>query len=238
MVARDRRVAIVTGGSQGIGAGIVDGYRRSDWAVVATSRTIAPATDPAFLTVAGDIAEPETAERIVSGAMERFGRIDTLVNNAGIYISKPFIEYTADDYAAIVGINLTGFFRLTQLAITHMLEGKGGHVVNITTTLVDVADSRAPSVLTALTKGGLAAATRSLAIEYASRGVRVNAVSPGIIQTPAQSPESFADLGPRLPPIGHVGRVSDIVDAVLFLESSTFVTGEILHVDGGQIAGH
>ena len=238
MAAQDRKVAIVTGGSQGIGAGIVDGYRRREWAVVAASRTIAPSADPTILTVAGDVSDPATAERIVGNALERFGRIDTLVNNAGMYVSKPFIDYTADDYAAMVGVNLTGFFHLTQLAITHMLDRGTGHVVNITTTLVDVADASAPSLLTALTKGGLAAATRSLAVEYGSRGVRVNAVSPGIIQTPVQPPESYASLGPRLPPVGHVGQVSDIVDAVLFLESAPFVTGEILHVDGGQIAGH
>ena len=119
-----------------------------------------------------------------------------------------------------------------------MLERRAGHVVNITTTLVDVTDGSTPTVLTALTKGGLAAATRSLAVEYAPRGVRVNAVSPGIIETLAQPAESYADLGSRLPPIGHVGQVDDVVEAVLFLESSAFVTGEILHVDGGQIAGH
>ena len=170
--------------------------------------------------------------------MNRFGRIDTLVNNAGLFISKPFTDYTAEDYAAVVGVNLTGFFRLTQLAIAEMLKRESGHVVNITTTLADYANSSAPSVLTSLTKGGLAAATRSLAIEYASRGIRVNAVSPGIIQTPVHPADSYASLGTQMPPIGHVGQVSDIVDGVLYLESSPFVTGEILHIDGGQIAGH
>jgi NAD(P)-dependent dehydrogenase (short-subunit alcohol dehydrogenase family) len=238
MDERARKVAIVTGGSQGIGAGIVDGYREHGWDVVAVARRMPPGTDPAILAVAGDLSDPATADRVVGASLERFGRIDTLVNNAGIYISKPFVDYTADDYRTMVGVNLTGFFGLTQLAIGHMLQAGGGHVVNITTTLVDVADSSAPSVLTALTKGGLAAATRSLAIEYASRGIRVNAVSPGVIQTPVHPAESYADLGTQLPPIGHVGQVSDIVDAVLFLESSTFVTGEILHVDGGRIAGH
>ena len=235
----DRKVVIVTGGSQGIGAGIVEGYRQSGWAVVATARKIAPGSDPALLAVPGDLSDPSTADRIVSEAVGTFGRIDTLVNNAGVYLSKPFVDYTADDYATVAGVNLKGFFRLTQLVITHMLERGGtGHVVNITTTLVDVADSSTPSALTALTKGGLAAATRSLAVEYASRGIRVNAVSPGVIQTPVHPPESYAHLGTQLPPVGHVGQVSDIVGAVLFLESSPFVTGEILHVDGGQIAGH
>ena len=232
-----RKVAIVTGGSQGIGAGIVEGYRQAGWAVVSTARTITASDDPALLTVGGDLSDPATADRVVDAALEAFGRIDTLINNAGLYLSKPFVDYSADDYETVVGVNLTGFFRLTQLAISHMLERGAGHVVNITTTLVDVADSSAPSVLTALTKGGLAAATRSLAIEYASRGIRVNAVSPGVIQTPVHPPV-LTSLGTQLPPVGRVGQVSDIVTAVLFLESSPFVTGEILHVDGGQIAGH
>src|SRR6202044_3404951 len=230
MAPQDRKVVIVTGASQGIGAGIVEGYREKHWAVVATARTVTAADDPLVVGVAGDISDPGTADRIVGKALESFGRIDTLVNNAGVYISRPFIDYTAEDYATVVGVNLTGFFRLTQLAITHMLEGGAGHVVNITTTLVDVADSSAPSALTALTKGGVAAATRSLAIEYASRGIRVNAVSPGIIQTPVHPPESYAGLGERLVPLGHVGQVDDIVNAILFLESSPFVTGEIVHV--------
>jgi NAD(P)-dependent dehydrogenase (short-subunit alcohol dehydrogenase family) len=238
MSEQDHKVAIITGGSQGIGAGLVAGYRRQGWAVVATSRTIKPAGDPAVLTVDGDVSEPATTDRIIAGALESFGRIDTLINNAGVFISKPFTDYTADDYAAMVGVNLTGFFRLTQRAIAEMLKRGSGHVVNITTTLADYADSSSPSVLTSLTKGGLASATKSLAVEYASRGIRVNAVSPGIIQTPMHPPESYAGLGTRLPPVGHVGQVSDIVDGILFLESSPFITGEILHIDGGQIAGH
>src|SRR5271155_5062505 len=238
MSKEDRKVAIITGGSQGIGAGLVVEYRRRGWAVVATSRTIKPDGDPAVLTVDGDISEAATTDRIISGALGRFGRIDTLINNAGIYISKPFTDYTAADYAAVVGVNLTGFFGLTQRAIAEMLTGGGGHVVNITATLAEVADSKVPEVLAALTKGGLAAATRSLAVEYAARGIRVNAVSPGVIQTPMHPAESYAALGDRLPPLGRVGQVSDVVDAILFLESSPYITGEILHVDGGQSAGH
>ena len=238
MSEHEQKVAIITGASQGIGAGLVAGYRRQGWAVVATSRTIRPAGDPAVLTVDGDVSEAGTTDRIISGALERFGRIDTLVNNAGVFIAKPFTDYTAEDYALMVSVNLTGFFWLTQRAIAEMLQRGGGHVVNITTTLADYASSSAPSVLTSLTKGGLASATRSLAIEYASRGIRVNAVSPGIIRTPMHPAESYAALGPRLPPVGHVGQVSDIVDGILFLESSPFITGEILHIDGGQIAGH
>jgi NAD(P)-dependent dehydrogenase (short-subunit alcohol dehydrogenase family) len=238
MSKEDRKVAIITGGSQGIGAGLVAEYRRRGWGVVATSRAIKPDGDPAVLTVDGDISEPATADRIISGALARFGRIDTLINNAGVYISKPFTDYTADDYAAVVGVNLTGFFTLTQRAIGEMLKQGSGHIVNISTTLADYANSTTPSVLTSLTKGGLASATKSLAIEYASRGIRVNAVSPGIIQTPVHPAESYADLGSQLPPVGHVGQVSDIVDGIIFLESSPFITGEILHIDGGQIAGH
>jgi NAD(P)-dependent dehydrogenase (short-subunit alcohol dehydrogenase family) len=232
------KVAIITGGSQGIGAGLVAGYRARGWAVVANARTITSSEDPAVLTVEGDVAQPATAERIIGAALERFGRIDTLVNNAGVYISKPFTDYTAADYALITGVNLAGFFWLTQRAVAEMLKRHGGHVVNISATIAEVANSGTPAVLTALTKGGLAAATRSLAIEYASRGIRVNAVSPGIIQTPAHPPESYADLGGQLPPMGRVGQVSDVVDAILFLESSPYITGEVLHIDGGQSAGH
>jgi NAD(P)-dependent dehydrogenase (short-subunit alcohol dehydrogenase family) len=232
------KVAIITGGSRGIGAGLVAGYRRQGWAVVATARAIKPSQDPQVLTVDGDITAPATTERIIAGALGRFGRIDTLVNNAGVYISKPFTDYTAEDYATITGVNLTGFFWLTQRAIAEMLKRGGGHIVNMTATLAEVASSGTPEVLAALTKGGLAAATRSLAVEYASRGIRVNAVSPGIIQTPVHPAESYDDLGGRLPPLGRAGQVSDVVDGILFLESSPYITGEILHIDGGQIAGH
>ena len=229
------KVAIITGASRDIGAGLVTGYRRRDWAVVASGRTIRRSLDPEVLTVPGDIAEPATASRIVDAALERFGRVDTLVNNAGVFISKPFTGYTAADYAAVVGVNLTGFFWLTQRVIGEMAARYGGHVVNVSATLAEVADSGTPAALTALTKGGLAAATRSLAIEYASRGIRVNAVSPGVIQSLADPVDGF---GGRLPPLGRVGQVSDVVDGVLFLESSPYITGEILHIDGGQIAGH
>ncbi len=237
MKDKQQRVAVITGGSQGIGAGLVAGYRRQGWAVVANSRTIKPSDDRDVLTVDGDISEAATVDRVISGALERFGRIDTLANIAGVFISKPFTDYTAEDYAFVVGVNLTGFFGLTQRVVAEMLKQNGGHIVNVTTTLVDSASSDVPSVLTSLTKGGVAAATRSLAIEYASRGIRVNAVSPGIIQTPSNPPESY-DALTRLEPIGRVGQISDIVDGILFLEASPFITGEILHIDGGQSAGH
>ena len=232
------KVAVITGASQGIGAGLVAGYRERGWAVVASARTIEPSGDPDVLSVAGDITDPATAGRIAGAALDRFGRIDTLVNNAGVFISKPFTDYTAADYATLVGVNLTGFFWLTQRVIAGMLTRHGGHVVNVSATLAEVANSGTPAVLPALTKGGLAAATRSMAVEYASRGIRVNAISPGIIQTPVHPPESYEHLGNRLPPLGRAGQVSDVVDAVLFLESSPYITGEILHIDGGQTAGH
>jgi NAD(P)-dependent dehydrogenase (short-subunit alcohol dehydrogenase family) len=232
------KVAIITGASQGIGDGLVAAYRERGWAVVASARTIKPSEDWEVITVEGDISEPATVGRIIGGALERFGRIDTLVNNAGVFISKPFTDYTAADYATAVGVNLTGFFRLTQRAIAEMARRYGGHVVNVTATVAEVADSGTPAALAALTKGGLAAATRSLAIEYAAYGIRVNAVSPGIIQTPVHPPQSYDGLGGRLPPLGRAGQVSDVVDGILFLESSRYITGEILHIDGGQIAGH
>jgi NAD(P)-dependent dehydrogenase (short-subunit alcohol dehydrogenase family) len=237
MSKQDQKVVVVTGGSQGIGAGLVAAYRQRGWGVVATSRTIKPTGDPAVLTIGGDVSEPATADRIIGEALGHFGRIDTLINNAGVFMSKPFTDYTADDYATVVGVNLTGFFWLTQRAIAEMLKRGSGHIVNITTTLADYANSATPAVLTALTKGGLASATRSLAIEYAARGIRVNAVSPGIIQTPEHAPETYDGLA-GLHPLGRVGQVSDIVGGILFLESSPFITGEILHIDGGQIAGH
>ncbi|AXU16882.1 SDR family NAD(P)-dependent oxidoreductase [Streptomyces clavuligerus] len=232
-----QKVAVITGASQGIGAGLVDAYRKLGHAVVATSRTIAPADDAGVLTVPGDIADPATADDLVSAAVERFGRIDTLVNNAGVFVAKPFTDYTEEDYATVLGVNLTGFFRLTQLAVGQMLAQGAGHIVNVTTSLVDNADARVPSVLASLTKGGLQSATKSLAIEYATRGIRVNAVSPGTIRTPMHAPETHQFLD-GLHPVGRMGEISDIVDAVLYLENAPFVTGEILHVDGGMSAGH
>ena len=233
-----QQVAIITGGSQGIGAALVDGYRQRRWAVVANSLTIKPSQDPDVLTVQGDISEQATADQIITQAIDRFGRVDTLVNNAGVFVSKPFTDYTAEDYALVTGVNLAGFFWLTQRAIGQMLKQGGGHVVNIGASIADRADSVEPTALTALTKGGLAAVTRSLAVEYASRGIRVNAVAPGIIQTPLHPAESYLPeaLAGKLPPLGRVGQVSDIVDAILYLESAKYVTGEILHVDGGRTA--
>ncbi|MBD3003543.1 SDR family NAD(P)-dependent oxidoreductase [Streptomyces sp. 5-10] len=237
MSTSGQKVAVITGASQGIGAGLVEAYRKLGYAVVATSRGIAASSDPEILTVQGDIADPATAERVTGAAIERFGRIDTLVNNAGIFVAKPFTEYTQADYDAVTGVNLSGFFRITQLATEQMLRQGGGHIVQITTSLVDHAHSAVTSVLASLTKGGLQSATKALAIEYATRGIRSNAVALGIIRTPMH-PAEYHDTLAALHPVGRMGEIGDIVDAVVYLENAPFVTGEILHVDGGQSAGH
>ncbi|MHB9855532.1 SDR family NAD(P)-dependent oxidoreductase [Streptomyces krungchingensis] len=237
MSTQDQKVAVITGASQGIGADLVAAYRKQGYAVVATSRTIAPADDAGVLTIQGDISDPATAERVIAAGVERFGRIDTLVNNAGVFVAKPFTEYTPEDFAAVTGVNVTGFFRITQLAIEQMLAQGGGHIVNVTTSLVDNADARVPSVLASLTKGGLQSATKSLAIEYATRGIRVNAVAPGTIKTPMH-PEETHEVLAGLHPVRRMGESSDITDAVMYLQNAPFVTGEILHVDGGMSAGH
>ncbi|CAG2144329.1 3-oxoacyl-[acyl-carrier-protein] reductase FabG [compost metagenome] len=232
-----QKVVIVTGASQGIGAELVKAYRERGYRVVATARNIKPTDDPDIAIVPGDIGDPDTARRVVAKALEAFGRIDSLVNNAGIFVAKPFTQYTAQDYAAVTNVNLSGFFHITQLAIAEMEKQRSGHVVSITTSLVDHAIAGVPSVLASLTKGGINAATKSLAIEYAKTGIRVNAVSPGIIKSPMHAPETHDALG-ALHPVGHMGEMADIANAVLFLETAPFVTGEILHVDGGQSAGH
>jgi len=232
-----RKVAIVTGASQGIGAGVVESFRAAGYAVVGTSRSIPPSDASDYLTVRGDIAEVETAQMIVDQAVGRFGRIDSLINNAGIFISKSFTDYTLDDYQAIMAVNLTGFFHITQGVIRQMLtQATGGHVVNITTSLVDHAESANPAALVSLTKGGLAAVTRSLAIEYASRRVRFNAVALGVIENPVYDPASYKGLA-QLHPLGRVGQISDVVEGILYLEQASFVTGVVLHIDGGQSAG-
>ncbi|HYS66261.1 MAG TPA: SDR family oxidoreductase [Paraburkholderia sp.] len=236
-MSASQKVVVVTGASQGIGAEVVKAFRERGYRVVATARGIKPSDESNIVTVAGDIADPDTARRVMSEGVARFGRIDTLVNNAGVFVAKPFTSYTAEDYAAVTGVNLAGFFHITQLAIAEMEKQSSGHIVTITTALADHAIDGVPSVLASLTKGGLNSATKSLAIEYAKRGIRANAVAPGIIKSPMHAPETHAALG-ALHPVGHMGEMSDIVDAILYLDSAPFVTGEILHVDGGQSAGH
>jgi NAD(P)-dependent dehydrogenase (short-subunit alcohol dehydrogenase family) len=237
IMTTEKKVAVITGASQGIGAGILRAFRDRDYRVVATSRSIKPVTDEDVVTVQGDVAAPDTAERVFKMAFERFGRVDTLVNNAGMFMAKPFVLYSADDYATYIATNVTGFFHMTQRALELMSKQGRGHVVTITTSLVDQPMSSVPAGLASLTKGALSAATKALAIEYARTGIRVNAVSPGIIKTPMHPTEAHQGLA-ALHPMGRMGEVSDIVDAVLYLDSAGFVTGEVLHVDGGQAAGH
>jgi NAD(P)-dependent dehydrogenase (short-subunit alcohol dehydrogenase family) len=236
-MSKSERVVIITGASQGIGEGLVAAYRKLAYAVVANSRTITESDDPLVLAVPGDIAQPGVGQRIVDAAVERFGRVDTVVNNAGIFIAKPFTDYTDEDYDAVTGVNLRGFFEVSRAAVAAMLATGGGHVVNISTSLVDHANSSLPSALASLTKGGLNAVTKSLAIEYAGRGIRSNAVALGVIRTPMHDPASYDALA-KLHPVGRLGEIDDVVDAVIYLENAPFVTGEILHVDGGQSAGH
>jgi NAD(P)-dependent dehydrogenase (short-subunit alcohol dehydrogenase family) len=236
-MSNEQKVAVITGASQGIGAALVRAYRERNYRVIATARSIKPSSDNDVIAVPGDIADRRTAERAIAEGVSRFGRIDTLVNNAGIFVAKPFTAYTEADYAAVMGVNTAGFFHATQLALREMEKRGSGHVVQVTTSLVDHAIAGVPSVLASLTKGGLNGATKSLAIEYAGRGIRVNAVALGVIRTPMHPVETHAQLD-ALHPVGHMGEIADVVDAILYLESANFVTGEILHVDGGQSAGH
>lgn len=230
------KVAIVTGASQGIGAGIVEAYRQQGFVVVANSRNISQGADDGVVAVPGNISDREVAARVVKTALDRFGRIDTLINNAGIFIGKPFTEYTVEDFSNVLNVNLAGFFHVTQLALEPMLAQRHGHIVQITTTLVRQAIAGAPTGLATLTKGGLDAVTRGLAIEYAKSGVRVNAIAPGIIKTPMHPAETHEVLG-TMHPMGRMGEISEIVEAAMYLEHASFVTGETLNVDGGQHAG-
>lgn len=232
----DSKVAVITGASQGIGAGLSKAFRDRGYRVVATSRSIKSSFDSEMLTVAGDIGDSDTGKRVVQEALAKFGRIDTLINNAGIFVASPFGKYTHEQYRQMISTNLNGFFFITQLAIETMVKQGNGHVVSVTTTLGELANSKVPSVLASLTKGGINAATKSLAIEYAKHGVRVNAVSPGIIKTPLHPIETH-DVKAAMHPLGRMGEIADVVEAILYLETASFVTGEILHVDGGQSAG-
>ncbi|MET7248013.1 SDR family oxidoreductase [Methylobacterium sp. EM32] len=231
-----RKVAIVTGASQGLGEGIVQSLRARGYGVVATSRKIQPSVDPDVVTVAGDIGDSATGKRVVAAALERFGRIDTLVNNAGIFIGKPFTDYTEEDYRLKLRTNLDGFFFTTQQVVPVMLKQGSGHLIQITASTAEFASSRAPAIIAMLTKGGLNSATRALAIEYAKQGIRVDAVVPGVIMTPMRNPAHSEALA-AFHPMNRVGTVEDIVRAVLYLEDAAFSTGEIMHVDGGLIAG-
>ncbi|MFF4244809.1 SDR family NAD(P)-dependent oxidoreductase [Streptomyces sp. NPDC001822] len=234
-----RKVAIITGASGGIGAALVKAYRAMGYAVTATGGRSAPtSSDPGVLALAADVAEPGTGARLVEATVDRFGRIDTLVNCAGVFVSKPFTEYTDADYELVTGANVRGFFEVSRSVIAAMLSrDDGGHIVNVSTSLVDNADVEVPSALASLTKGGLNGVTKSLAIEYATRGIRVNTVALGVIRTPMHPTDPDGFQAARHP-VRRMGEVDDVVRAVLYLEQAPFVTGEISHVDGGQSAGH
>ncbi|TFE22708.1 SDR family NAD(P)-dependent oxidoreductase [Cohnella luojiensis] len=240
------KVFVITGGSSGLGKAmaiemvnrganvVINGRREQELADAA--KEIDPKGKQVRF-VAGNVADSKTAQRLIDETLAHYGRIDTLVNNAGIFMSKPFTEYSEEDFATYLSTNVVGFFHVTQRAMAEMLKQSTGHIVTITTSLVDQPSAAVPSVLASLTKGGLQSATKSLAIEYASRGIRVNAVSPGVIKTPMHAVESHDALA-KLHPMGRMGESHEIVEAVLYLDSANFVTGEVLHVDGGQNAGH
>jgi NAD(P)-dependent dehydrogenase (short-subunit alcohol dehydrogenase family) len=237
----EAKTAIVTGASQGIGAGVARAFLKRGYKIVASSRSI---TEPGTFSAAdnlalvdGDIGDPHTATKIAETAVGRFGSIDALVNNAGIFFPKRFTDYTAEDFRSLVSTNLGGFFYLTQLAIKQMLLQKtGGSIVTITAALVDNPIAGVPAAVPMITKGGLNAVTYQLAMEYAREGIRVNAVAPGVVATPLHNntPEDFMK---KASPMGRVSTVNEIADAVLYLTEAQTVTGEVLHVDGGAHRG-
>jgi NAD(P)-dependent dehydrogenase (short-subunit alcohol dehydrogenase family) len=235
-----KQTAVITGASSGIGLALTRGFLAAGFHVVANSRrvtaagTLTPADD--LLLVDGDVGEPSTAARIVAAAEQRFGGVDVLINNAGIFVPKPFTEYTPEDFARVVSTNLAGFFYVSQEAARRMRKNGGGHIINISTTLAHQPVAGVNAALTSLTKGGLNAVTQGLAIEYAAEGIRVNAIAPGIVDTPMHRPQDHAALK-QLHPIARLATVDEIVEAALFLVRAPFITGEVLHVDGGAHAG-
>ena len=239
-MANTAKTAIVTGASRGIGAGLVEAFLKRGYSVVANSRNITKANPFAAAAnvalVDGDIGHPSTAATIVDTAVSRFGRIDVLINNAGVFVSKPFTEYTTEDFNTLVSTTLAGFLYVSQLVVKQMLKQKNGSIVNVSTSLVDQPIAGVPVTVQVMAKGSLHAVTRSLAIEYAKDGIRVNTVALGVIKTPMHKPETHESLK-GLHPMGRMGEISEVIDAVLFLTEATFTTGEILHVDGGVHAG-
>jgi len=232
--------AIVTGASSGIGLAVTRALLNGGYRVVANARRVSAAgtlePSPNLLLVDGDVADPETATTLTQTAVERFGSVDLLVNNAGLFIAKGFTDSTAEDLQRLVATNLTGFFQVTQPAIRQMRAQGSGHVVTISTSLATQPVDTLPAALSILTKGGLNAATRALAIEYAKDGIRVNAIAPGIVDTPMHASNNHEFLQ-ALHPIERLASVEEIADAVLYLDGATFITGELVHIDGGAHAG-
>src|SRR5215467_4438664 len=239
-MANAGKTAIVTGASRGIGAGLVEAFLDRGYNVVANSRNITKANPfAAAANVAladGDIGDPDTADRIVHAAVSRFGRIDVLINNAGIFVPKPFTEYTTEDFNTLVSTTLGGFLYVSQLTVKQMLRQKSGSIINVSTMLVDQPIAGLGAAVQIMVKGALNAVTRALAIEYAKEGIRVNTIAAGVIDTPMHRPETH-DFLKQLDPVGRIGQVKEVVDAALFLTDATFTSGEILHVDGGAHAG-
>jgi len=240
MKNKPKQTAVITGASSGIGLGLTKAFLAEGFNVVANARhvtsagTLKPSDD--LLLVDGDVGDSSTARKMIHSAEQQFGRVDVLINNAGIFVPKPFVDYTSEDFDRVVGTNLAGFFYVSQEAIRHMQQNGGGQIINISTTLAQQPIAGVTAALTSLTKGGLDAVTRGLAIEYASRGIRVNAVAPGIVDTPMHKPENHESLK-HLHPISRLATVQEIVDAALFLVRASFITGEVLYVDGGAHAG-
>jgi NAD(P)-dependent dehydrogenase (short-subunit alcohol dehydrogenase family) len=230
--------AIITGASQGIGAGLVERFLGEGYDIVATARDVTGRLSPSsrLLLVDGDIGKQETAAEVVRTAADRFGTIDVLVNNAGIYRSRPFTEYTADDVDALVSVNLLGFVHVTQLAVRQMLIQRSGVVISISASLADHPIAGVDAAISMMTKGGVNTATRSLAIEYARAGLRFNAVAPGVVNTHLRKEDPMDDLAARQP-MGSIAEVKDVVDAVLYLSRARQVTGQVLYVDGGAHVG-
>jgi NAD(P)-dependent dehydrogenase (short-subunit alcohol dehydrogenase family) len=233
-----KKTAIVTGASGGIGAGLVEAFLKMDYNVVGTSLNASQSltASASLVLVDGDIGKLDTATAAVEAALKQFGTIDVLVNNAGIYRTKPFTDFTSEDFAALVSTNLLGFLYITQLTVKQMLRQKSGNVVSITASLADQPIAGVNGSVSMITKGGLNAVIRSLAIEYAKEGIRFNAVAPGVVDTPMHDNDP-KDFLKTLQPMGRMVRVKDIADAVLYLAKADEVTGEILHVDGGAHAG-
>jgi len=233
-----KKTAIITGASGGIGSGLVEGFLREGYNVVATSREASRKLTGSgnLVLVDGDIGKQQTAAYAVEAAINNFGTIDVLVNNAGIFLTKPFTDFTTEDFDALISTNLFGFFYITQRTVKEMLKQKSGCVVSITAALADRPIAGNNGSISMITKGGLNSATQNLAIEYAKEGIRFNAVAPGVVDTPLHKDDP-EDLLKTLNPMGKISNVKDVVDAVLYLARAGQVTGEVLHVDGGAHAG-
>ena len=234
---KERKVLVVTGASQGLGEGFVKAYRERGWRVVGNSRTIKASNDPDYITIPGDVGDPAIARKVVETAINDFGRVDTLINNAGIWRPGPIEKISEELYRRVMATNLDSVFFASQVAVPAMKKQGSGHIIQVTTSLVEHALTTVPAVLASLSKGACVAATRGLAMELAPANIRVNAVSLGIIRTPLHEPDSLEGKK-SFAPLNRYGEISDVVRAVLYLEDSDFVTGEISYIDGGRTAGH